>query len=89
VEETLVDGKVFGIGLPKTGLSILTSALRLLGYRTSQYQWDVMDWKTLNQLQNGDFELKVLEHHDAITDLPFISRVRMPLIMRTRAASLF
>jgi hypothetical protein len=69
-----VDAKVFGIGLPKTGLSSLTSALKILGYSTSQYQWDVMDWDTLNQLQNGSFHLKVLESHDAVTDLPFISR---------------
>lgn len=67
-------GKVFGIGLPKTGLSSLTAALETLGYRVTQYQWGVMDWETLNQLQNGNFQLKVLEQYDAITDLPFISR---------------
>jgi hypothetical protein len=73
-KEPLVDGKIFGIGLPKTGLTSLTSALNLLGYRASQYQFGVMDWDTLNQVQNGVFRLKVLERYDAITDLPFISR---------------
>lgn len=46
-------GKVFGIGLSKTGLTSLSKALRQLGYKTIHYPRD----------------LRYIDEHDAATDL--------------------
>ena len=47
-------GKIFGIGLSKTGTHSLTKALRILGYRTRHYF----------------FDLDEIEELDAATDTP-------------------
>ena len=44
-------GKVFGIGLPKTGQTSLASAMRILGYKTWQYPY-----KT-SQIEKSDCSL--------------------------------
>jgi len=49
----VVVGKIFGIGLPKTGQTSLATAMWLLGYKTKQYPW------TDEQIKNNDFVLDI------------------------------
>jgi len=44
-------GKIFGIGLPKTGQSSLAMAMHSLGYKTVQYPYNS------SQIKNSDFVL--------------------------------
>lgn len=61
-------GKVFGIGLSKTGTTSLCVALDKLGYRAGTYRHlralGLEDWF------RGDFSGDALEDYDALTDLP-------------------
>ena len=61
-------GKVFGIGLSKTGTTSLYAALQMLGYRTATFrhmrQLGLDDWLA------GDFTRDYFAGHDAVTDLP-------------------
>jgi len=59
--------KVFGIGLSRTGTKSLATALNQLGIKT---RWFPHDRQTHRQLLAGDFQLKVLESYDAMTDTP-------------------
>jgi hypothetical protein len=59
--------KVFGIGLSKTGTTSLASALEILGLKVEDYPSDP---HTLQQLEQGDYDLKILEQADAMTDTP-------------------
>jgi hypothetical protein len=59
--------KIFGIGLGKTGTTSLTEALRLLGWRATHYPDDS---RTLRELAEGRYRLSILEHHDALLDVP-------------------
>jgi hypothetical protein len=61
------DGKVFGIGLSKTGTTSLGLALNRLGIATIDFPHDPT---TLRQLENGDYRLHVLERYRAVTDTP-------------------
>ena len=56
-------GKIFGIGMPRTGTRSLSMALEILGYRTGHWL------KTKTWLQ-GDFETDILAELDAATDTP-------------------
>lgn len=51
-------GRIFGIGLSRTGTLSLAVALRLLGYRTVHYPWS----------------LEEIHAHDAATDIPVTRR---------------
>lgn len=66
--EPLGTGKVFGIGLSKTGTTSLYAALHVLGYRAGTYRHlhdlGLDDWFA------GDFRHDYLERFDALTDLP-------------------
>jgi 3'-phosphoadenosine 5'-phosphosulfate (PAPS) 3'-phosphatase len=65
-------GKIFGIGLSKTGTSSLARALELLGYRTK-------DYPGIDRYIRGDLssvDLFVIESNDAITDTPVPSFYR-------------
>jgi len=61
-------GKVFGIGLSKTGTTSLYAALHVLGYRSGTFghmrALGLTDWF------RGDFSVDYLEAFDAVTDLP-------------------
>ena len=54
-------GKIFGIGLSKTGTTSLNEALVQLGYHSKHYP-------QLRELFTGDF--RCLEKYDAVTDIP-------------------
>jgi hypothetical protein len=60
-------GKVFGVGLSRTGTTSLTVALNILGYNVLHGPNDDV---TRDQLMRGQYRLKVLETHDGITDIP-------------------
>jgi hypothetical protein len=59
-------GKVFGLGLSKTGTSSLTEALNLLGIKTIHYPHDR---RTHEQLRNGDYRLDILSDYQGVTDI--------------------
>ena len=61
-----VQPKVFGIGLSRTGTKSLTSALNILGIKTIHYPDDDT---TLRELVEGNYNLSLLQHFDAITDI--------------------
>ncbi len=52
--------KILGIGLTKTGTRSLTSALKILGYKTCHYPWS----------------LEEIDSHDASTDIPISCRFK-------------
>lgn len=59
-------GKVFGLGLSRTGTRSLTSALQILGYDCSHYP---IDEDTYVELSNGQYDLTLLKYHDGLTDI--------------------
>lgn len=59
-------GKVFGLGLSRTGTHSLTRALHVLGFDTVHYP---LDEATLDTLVRGDACFPHLEHYDGITDI--------------------
>jgi Sulfotransferase domain len=59
-------GKVFGIGLGRTGTMSLVSALNLLGVRSIHYP---SDDQTLRELKAARYRLSVLEHYDGAADI--------------------
>jgi hypothetical protein len=61
-----MDGKVFCIGLARTGTHSLTEALNMLGIPTIHYP---KDESTFLHLSNGFYRLPVLETYQAITDI--------------------
>lgn len=61
------NGKVFGLGLSKTGTSSLTDALNLLGIRSAHYPHDA---RTLCELRAGRYRLSILEEFQGVTDIP-------------------
>jgi Sulfotransferase domain len=67
-----VTGRVFGIGLSRTGTTSLTRALRILGYRSLHYPDDERTREEiLAFLSTGDpLRLSILERFDAVTDTP-------------------
>jgi hypothetical protein len=60
-------GKIFGIGLPKTGTSSLNRALGILGYRSAHFPNDAV---TVAELKAGRYDLSILRSYDALTDVP-------------------
>lgn len=61
------DGKVFGVGLSKTGTSTLTEALNILGIRSIHFP---NDDQTFSELKRGEYRLSVLRDYDSATDTP-------------------
>ena len=59
-------GKVFGLGLSKTGTSSLAEALNCLGIKSIHYPHDE---RTRQQLWAGDYRLDVLQEYRGITDI--------------------
>jgi hypothetical protein len=53
-------GKIFGIGLTKTGTMSLADALKILGYKTKHYPWS----------------LEEIDEHEASTDIPISCRYK-------------
>jgi hypothetical protein len=62
-------GKVFGIGLSRTGTRTLAAALNTLGIRTL---WYPSGRRTFLELTSGNFRLTVLNKYDALTDTPVV-----------------
>jgi hypothetical protein len=66
-------GRVFGIGLSRTGTTSLTRALTLLGYRTIHYPDDeCTSREVIGCIQRSckRLRLSILESRDAATDIP-------------------
>ena len=64
-------GRVFGLGLSRTGTSSLTSALYRLGVNTKHYARDPREM--YQQLRNGDYELDILKKRTrGLTDIPHV-----------------
>jgi hypothetical protein len=64
---SLTRGKIFCLGLSKTGTSSLTEALNLLGLRAIHYP---QDERTFRELRAGRYRLPLLEEYDAVSDIP-------------------
>lgn len=60
-------GKIFGIGLSKTGTTSLAAALNRLGISTKDIP---SDSQTLAELRSGKYQLSILENYRALTDIP-------------------
>ena len=69
---TSSQGKIFGIGLSKTGTTSLASALQILGYRTK----DNMGVVVYSAGDLTSIDLSVVDTHDALTDTPIPSFYR-------------
>jgi hypothetical protein len=61
------DGKIFAIGLSRTGTLSLTRALATLGIEVQHYPNDP---QTQAELKTGRYRLTVLERVQALTDIP-------------------
>ena len=61
-------GKIFGVGLPKTGTTSLFAACDLLGYRAGTYRH--MRRLGLEEWFRGNLRAGQLAPYDALTDLP-------------------
>ncbi|MCB1381796.1 MAG: hypothetical protein KDJ73_02465 [Notoacmeibacter sp.] len=61
-------GKIFGIGLSKTGTTSLYAALEMMGYRAGTFRH--MRKAGLGDWMAGDFTRDYLGGFDAVTDLP-------------------
>lgn len=66
--------KIFGLGLSKTGTSSLAAALKILGFRTVH---NPTDDATIQDLLLGRLNSRVLNDHDAFTDVLFIRYFRV------------
>lgn len=60
-------GRVFGLGLSKTGTSSLGEALNRLGIPSIHYPYDET---TYRELREGRYRLSVLERYRAVVDIP-------------------
>jgi len=58
--------KIFGIGLGHTGTTSLNSALNILGIKSYHCPLDMTTYK---EISGGKYELTVLKHYQAITDV--------------------
>lgn len=67
VSSTHDGGKVFGIGLSKTGTSSLTAALDILGIRSIHFPHDD---RTFDELRRGQYRLSILDEFQSATDTP-------------------
>ncbi|MEM6777496.1 MAG: sulfotransferase family protein [Planctomycetota bacterium] len=63
------NGKLFGIGLSRTGTKTLATALNHLGIRTIWYPHDA---QTFAELAMCKYRLSILEQYDAVTDTPVV-----------------
>ncbi len=59
-------GKIFAIGLSRTGTLSLTAALEQLGFEARHYPNDP---RTQEELRRGTYELSILNTVDAVTDI--------------------
>jgi hypothetical protein len=64
---TTFEGKVFGIGLGKTGTTSLTKALGMLGIETVQFP---TDRTTFEELSSGRYRLSIMQRYQGMTDTP-------------------
>jgi hypothetical protein len=62
-------GKIFGIGYPKTATSSLSNALAKLGYRSAHDPYDVLPVFFPEELQGVDYDPRVIEDNDALSGL--------------------
>lgn len=59
-------GKIFGLGLSRTGTSSLNVALNMLGISTIHFP---IDRTTYREMITGTYKLSILEKYDGITDI--------------------
>ena len=69
MKSTCHTGKVFAIGLSRTGTKSLAVALNALGIRTKWYPNDI---QTYRELVLGNYRLSILERYQALTDTPVV-----------------
>ena len=62
-------GKIFGIGYPKTATSSLSQALLLLGYRSAHDPYDVLPRFFSEELSDVEYDPHVIEDNDALCGL--------------------
>lgn len=62
-------GKIFAVGLSRTGTKSLAVALNHLGIKT---KWYPQDGQTYRELVLGNYRLTVLEEYQALTDTPVV-----------------
>lgn len=62
-------GKIFAIGLSRTGTKSMAVALNHLGIKT---KWYPQDEQTYRELVMGQYRLTVLEEYQALTDTPVV-----------------
>lgn len=60
-------GRIFAVGLNKTGTTTLGHALNILGIPTIDHPTDS---RTLEQLEHGDYKLDIFNSCKAVTDMP-------------------
>jgi len=63
------ESKIFGIGLSHTGTRSLTAALEELDYKIAHFP---RDEETLQDLMNANWNMRILERVDGITDTPVV-----------------
>ena len=63
-------GKIFGIGLSRTGTKSLSQALALLGYRTAHFVEHLKEQRGATTWFAGNFQADCLTPYDAALDLP-------------------
>jgi len=68
-DQTVHEGKIFGIGLSRTGTKSLAGALNLLGIRT---KWFPQDAQTYRELIMGEYRLSILRTYQGLTDTPVV-----------------
>lgn len=68
-------GRIFGLGLSRTGTRSLTAALQIIGYNVTHYP---IDQRTFDQLAAADYRLDILDVFDGLTDItaaPFFAQL--------------
>ena len=69
LEVTVQQGKIFGIGYPKTATSSLSGALSLLGYRSVHDPYDILPLFFPDELQGVAHDPRIIEQNDALSGL--------------------
>lgn len=69
IEVTVKQGKIFGIGYPKTATSSLSKALAILGYRSAHDPYGILPGFFPEELKDIEYDPQVLEGNDALSGI--------------------
>ena len=69
IEVTVEQGKIFGIGYPKTATSSLSKALAILGYRSAHDTYDILPRFFPEELKDYEYDPQVLDRNDALSGI--------------------